>query len=158
MNVSTYFSLIPNGTRSSVLNARFGRQLRCIFYVVHQLILCDEQFLFMVYLTTMSTQSVLGWMIGWSMKKELERMWNTRSCPDLWYYLGICLKGLRKTRDTSVKIAGLQDQIWTQDFRLRSRNAHKSTVTFGEPFYKSWWISMCISYKVGLYLSGTKQS
>jgi hypothetical protein len=38
-----------------------------------------------------------------------------QSWPNLRYYPGICLEGLTKTTKTSVRIAGLQNKIRTQD-------------------------------------------
>jgi len=44
-------------------------------------------------------------MMNW---KGCERKW---SWPNLRYYPGICLEGLRKTTKNSVRIAGLQAKI-----------------------------------------------
>jgi hypothetical protein len=42
---------------------------------------------------------------------ELIRMWKEAVLPNLRYYHGICLEGLRKTTEISVRIAGLRAKI-----------------------------------------------
>jgi hypothetical protein len=45
------------------------------------------------------------------MDDELIRMWKNVTWPNLRYYPGICLEGLRKTTQTPIRAASLQSRF-----------------------------------------------
>jgi hypothetical protein len=55
-------------------------------------------------------------MKGWYVNDDkLERMRNEAVVAYFKHYLGICLEGMKKQRQTAVRIAGLRAEIWTRD-------------------------------------------
>jgi hypothetical protein len=50
---------------------------------------------------------------------------------NLRYYLYICLEELRETKKTSLKIAGLRVEIWTQILKNTKRNVKQLQLVNG---------------------------
>jgi hypothetical protein len=77
-----------------------------------QALLNKVSHLYVFYLTTLSVaQTVEYQIIGRLMNCKGHRR---RSWLNLRYYLGTCLEDLRKTRKTSVRVAGFLSEIWTR--------------------------------------------
>jgi hypothetical protein len=85
-----------------------------------------DGFLFLVYLTAFSVTQTISYRIEWN--DDIITM-NSRGCgrkrsfPNLRFYPGICLEGLRKTTKASVRIAGLRAEVWAQDLPNRKKKS-----------------------------------
>jgi hypothetical protein len=69
------------------------------------------------------------WMMNW------KRCWR-RSWPNLRYYPGICLEGLRKTTNNLSRDSRSQDRDLNPDLRIQSRSVNYSTTTFSSPCWE----------------------
>jgi hypothetical protein len=88
---------------------------------------CETQFTFGLFNDVNSSSDYTA--THNTMNNELERIWK-ESCSSLRYHSGICLERLKKGIKLSVKRAVSRTKIWTQTFRIQSRNANHLAVTF----------------------------
>jgi hypothetical protein len=79
------------------------------------------------------------WIINWKWRGRTQ-LW-----PNLRYYPGICQKGLKIPRETSVRITGLRAHIWIQDLLNRKQVLSPRQRHLVGSF--SWISYKCISQK-----------